>query len=219
MYYGCHTHRLSQGVIKFSQVPKAWTRTVAPTGEIIDRTLVKRHCRVPADVTVDDAWFTKHEAACEKFIEDRAEMAFREQEWELALEYLPTANPHTGLVELRLERPPVTAVNSVSYYNADNELVELDEQYWTLESRYSPPILNLALWNAGVTYPDRPTHKTQWIVNFDCGAEALTEQMEAALLNLIGHLYKNHEATGTLNSSVVLPLALNDIIDSLKWRL
>lgn len=114
--------------------------------------------------------------------------------------------------EIILPYPLLQAVTSVQYYDNTNTLVTLVTTVYELDNRSQPGRICLA---EGESWPDTFTRKNAVIVTYTAGfgaANDVPDDIKAAILLIVGHLYENKQdvITGTIVSEV--PLASRYIL-------
>lgn len=115
--------------------------TTAPTVEPVTLAEAKLHCRV--DVSDDDALITRLISAARSMAEQKTERSVSEQTLTLYLDAFPPG-------AIQLIRGPVTAINSVQYYDQAGLLTTLSAADYSLDNKQHTAWVLPAY---GVTWP------------------------------------------------------------------
>jgi len=111
---------------------------------------------------------------------------------------------------LRLPFGPASAVVSLTYYDADNELQTLSSSVYCLLSDVRGPFVQLQY---GQSWPSHVSRDDAISVSFTVGRsdDLLPPAIRAALLMLVGHFYENRgfDADG---SKVTLPRSVDALL-------
>ena len=157
----------------------------APASEPVTLAEAKLWCKV--DTSDDDALL----AALIKHARQRAEQlmqtAIISQRWEQTLDAFPTD-------EIRLRRPPVTAIASVVYVDAAGATQTLISTSYTLDNATFPGWLLPAY---GVSWPTTRDQANAVRIQFDTGyanAAAVPEPIRTWMQLTISFLYDNRDA-------------------------
>lgn len=171
----------------------------------------KLHCRVIADIadasnTAEDALFASLIASATLEAEHLMGRAVMPQKWQLTLDAFED--------EMALQRPPVTAVDSVTYVSTAGSPVVLSSSVYQLitGSDYTSSIV-LAY---GQSWPAIRTQREAVKVVFSTGyadAASVPDPIKSWIKLRVGALYENREAW-TLGQSI----ARNEHIDHLLDR-
>lgn len=192
-------------------------RTVAPSAEPLTLEQVKAHLKV--EIADDDALIGALLTAARQHL-DGADgwlgRALMPQTWKLTLDDFPRgrAGGRTGWIKLPL--PPLIAVDSVTYVDADGVGQTLAESGYQLIAGGDWPSCLAPAWNS--EWPATRGQPSAVSVTFQCGYAGATaspvdaatdvpETVRAAMKLLIGHWYQNREAT-SLSGTGELPLGV-----------
>ncbi|RVL04780.1 head-tail connector protein [Sinorhizobium meliloti] len=179
-----------------------WTRlvrTVAPAGPAVTLAEAKRHLRVFHDDDDDD--ITSMIAAAEASIEGPSGIGIGllSQTWRLSLDQFPC--------EIVVPLGPVIGVTSVTYRDGAGLEQPVSGLRYDLDQR------PLRIWPARDTaWPTITCEPGAVKVTFECGHEALPQDLRWALLLLVGHFYENREAVAD-GALAELPLGVASILE------
>lgn len=112
---------------------------------------------------------------------------------------------------LRIPLPPLQSVASVRYYNAAGALTTLASATYLVDTVNQPGWVVLV---DGASWPDTQPGANAVIIRFDAGhgaAAAVPAPIKAAIKLIVGHLYRNREAT-TVEALAATPLAVDALI-------
>ena len=189
-------------------------QTVAPTTEPITAAEAKLHLRV--DIGDDDALIDTLIVAAR----DQAEVFTGRQlitaTWVYKIDRFPNPNmrPRGGswVSEIRLPRPPLITVGSITYLDGDAALQTLSTDVYAVDVATEPGRVTLK-WNQ--SWPATQDIQDAVTVTFNAGygtATAVPSDIKAAIKMLVGNLYENREATTDISLAAV-PMA----VESLLW--
>lgn len=180
-------------------------------------------------VTLEEAWrqcsldpegspeSTPHDALLEALIsaarasaEAFTGLSFAMKRYKVTLDEFPD-----GAIEL--QNPPLDSVVSVEYVDVDNELQTLDNTAYTVDKSLVVPWLLPA---ASSEWPATGSVANAVRVTFDAGytGDAIPPQARAAILLMVGHLFKNREAVSDV-SMIEIPLGIEWLLRPLRVRL
>jgi uncharacterized phiE125 gp8 family phage protein len=182
-----------------------------PAAEPLSLTEVKAHLRV--DHTDDDALIALYLTAVRQWIDGKdgwLGRALMPQTWELSLDEFPTA-------EIRLPLVPVQSVSSVIYDDADGIPQTVDpDDYWlddVSEPAWIAPV-------ADVSWPTPISAVNAVRVRFVAGyanAASVPFPIKAALLLMVGHLYRNRESVmQEQGKPEVLPMGVDALLSTYR---
>lgn len=222
--------RRLQGV-NFSSLQKGYKARVitAPTQTIVSPTDLRTHCRIDQDITDFDSTLLLYQKAAEIKVENEAEIALRLQTREFWIEALPSPSIQ-GIVQLRIESPPVTAVNSVKYYDSASVQQTLDPSAYKVLLNGQPPVVAIDYYKlpVGLSLPYSSLAFRQldeWTVNYTCGVaggspvtgpSTLPELAQLAIMELVAYWFRNVEAY--TNGVGPKDGPYTSLIENLKWR-
>lgn len=157
-----------------------------PTAEPVTLDEAKRHLRVEADITDDDALITALIVAAREGAEHLTGRALLAQTWELALDAFAD--------EISLPHPPLTGVTSIQYVDPDGALQTLAADDYLLDSHSTPVRLTPAY---GVCWPDTRRQANAVLIRYTAGyadAASVPAEIKSWMLLRIGMLYENRES-------------------------
>ncbi len=185
-----------------------------PTVEPVSLELARHHLRIDAEgsppESPDDFWLTHvgipaARAAAEAF----TGRAFARQRVTWLLDEFPG-----GAIELGM--PPLIEIVSVEYADASGAMVAIPPTGYAVDRGLSVPWLAPAY---GSGWPQAAAAMNAVRITFDCGyaPEAVPPNALAAMLLMLGHLYRNREAVGDARHE--LPLGFESLLRPLQVRL
>ena len=169
------------------------------------------------DTTVDDAddlmilgWLSAAREHCENF----TGLSLARKTYEIALDRFPDA-------EVELPMPPAVEVVSVTYVDAAEDVQTMASNTYVLDTYQAPAWLLPA---SGTSWPTPGRFinaiKVRYISGYsdDSDGEPLPHALRAAMLLVLGHLYKHREdsAAAALSS---IPLGAEALMRPLRIRL
>lgn len=149
----------------------------------------KAHLRVDLVDQNDDALITRLISAATRIAENYTGRPFISQTWEKAIDAFPDKG---GAIEL--EKPPVQSVVQLKYIDINGQEQALNPDALELDAQSETAWLVPAY---GYVWPVTLDKINAVKVQFICGygnADAVPDDIKAAMLLLIGHLYENREA-------------------------
>lgn len=140
----------------------------------------------------------------------------RQRSWVPGYEWLLNAITLSGSrATIPLPKPPLVSVASVEYYDADDELQELDEaSYRVLPDDTQPGLLVIT------DIPSMALREDALKITYVAGygyQEDVPESLKVAIRMLIGEFYRRREAS-TDAAAAVLPIGVDRLIDSQAVR-
>jgi uncharacterized phiE125 gp8 family phage protein len=167
-------------------------RTVAPAARPLATALVRTHCRIDG-VDEDTLLEALLDAAVDE-VESYLVRALCPQTWRLTLDAFPADDG-----AIRLKRPPVLEVVSITYVDEEGEEQALAADQYELDLSAFPPEVVLAY---GASWPAARAQRNAVTVTFRAGYEddsgeepvpAVPGSIRSALLLLVGDLYAHRE--------------------------
>lgn len=163
-------------------------QTVAPTVEPLTLPEVKRHLRI--DHTDDDVYLTDYLIpAAREYVEDETERQLITATWALKLPCFPGAGE-----PLKLPKPNLQAVSSITYYTDDVSTTLSSTAYSVLATEQPGVVEESTLDN----WPDTDTRRDAVTVTYTAGYGAASSsvplKIKQAMFLLIGHWYEHREA-------------------------
>lgn len=170
----------------------------------------KAHCRI--DFATDDTYLIALISAATQWVQNRTGRqlvtATLRQSWDHG-----TFDPYL----LELAREPVTAVESVKYYDADEDLQTLStDDYWT-DFESTPPRIVMAYFFPFVNVW-RPNALQ---VEFSAGygnAAAVPQALKQAILWLVAHWYENREPVIAGEKLANVPFSVESVCRQYETR-
>jgi hypothetical protein len=207
------------------------TVVVAPAVEPVELATIKAHLRVDHDL--DDDYIAGLVAAARELVESRTGRALVTRTLELALDGFPAGGGYwyrrnrecptlenflpTAGGPIPLPTPPLDAVESISYLDADGVTTRVLDPSTYRVSRSDPASVRPA---PGQSWPATSAEPESLTIRYRAGwpAANVPARAKQAVLMLVGHWYENREAvlTGTISSE--LPQAFETLIGSLRFN-
>ncbi len=158
----------------------------APTALALDLAQTKLDLRCQTG-TAEDAFITRLIKGATARAEHETGRAIMEQDWELILDAFPNA-------EIRLDKPPVTSIISVTYCDTAGNLQTLDSAAYSLDPDLLPGFLFPAV---GTSWPVTQDVANAVRVRFRCGygttPAAVPDGLSDWLLVQVQTLYDNRD--------------------------
>lgn len=179
----------------------------SPTEDPVAVADARLHLRVDGDE--DNGWIQRAIRAAREYCEETQQRAYASRRFRLSLERWPCGRT------IYLPRPPLQAVEAVSYTRADGTVETLDPTLYVVDAASEPGAIHLALdasWPTEQLAPGMPI-----CVEFlaGCGTvEDVPERVKQAILLLVGHWYENRETVlvGSISRS------LEFAVEALLWQ-
>jgi uncharacterized phiE125 gp8 family phage protein len=182
----------------------------APTVEPVTLAEAKIQCRVDTDITTDDALLTGLIAAAREACEHELGRALLEQVWERTLDVFPCDG---GGIALGM--PPVSAIGSITYLDADGAEQVMDQSAHSLDSASDSEAF--ALPAAGTDWPTTGDYLNAVRVRFTCGfgpdAADVPQAIRAWILLKVAALYVGGEGA---DAATKMAPHLDRLLD--RWR-
>lgn len=179
-----------------------------PAAEPVTLAEAKVQCRVDADITTDDALLTGLIAAAREACEHELGRALIDQEWERTLDVFPCSGIALGM-------PPVSAIGSITYLDADGAEQVMDSSAYTLDSASDSEAF--ALPAAGTDWPTTGDYLNAVRVRFTCGfgadAADVPQAIRAWILLKVAALYVGGEGA---DAATKMAPHLDRLLD--RWR-
>ena len=186
------------------------TRSVDPTADPVLRSEIKHHLRVDASNIDDDGYIDSLTAAATAQLEHDADISIMAQTWQLRLDTFPTGNE-----VITLDRPPVTSVTSVTYYDGDDASQTLASSNYSVDTSTSPGRIVLTLNN---TWPTtRSQRPAAVLVTFVAGFSTVPTAAAHAIKILVSHWYEHRESV-VFGQTLHVVQAYWGLVDQLRWR-
>ncbi len=183
-----------------------------PAVELIELDDAAAHLRLeledmePDEQALLESWIR----AARRHVEQKLSIAIVEQTWRLTLDGFPS-----GGWPILLPRPPLKSVTSVVYIDTDGAEQTLDPASYVLDVESRPGRLGTvlgALWPTAA--PQVANVRITYVAGLaaeDDSLEDLVADLRAAMLLLVGDLYRNREAqvSDTLNANKTVAALLD----------
>lgn len=178
----------------------------APTVEPVTLTEAKVHVRVDHDA--DDAYIATLITAAREHCETIAWRAFITQTLELSLAGWPCDNI------IRLPRPPLASVTSITYYAEDNSSATMSSGDYIAITDVEPGLITLAknkTWPTATLRTVLPI-RVRYVAGYGATGVSVPARYKQAMLLLLGHWYENREAANVGNIVNALPMAVDALL-------
>lgn len=182
--------------------------TTEPLVEPVTVTEAKRHCRV--DGNDEDSDFDIFIAAARRQVEKWEWRSHLTQTLTLTLPRFPACQT------IRLPRPPLQSVTSITYLDVDGDSQTVDSSDYIVDTANEPGIVVPAY---GVSWPStRSNHPAAvtivYVAGYGDDPEDVPAETRQAIKLTIGHLYKNREAVVETEMGLeVLPIGVDAFLN------
>jgi uncharacterized phiE125 gp8 family phage protein len=179
----------------------------APTTEPVTLVEARQHLRI--DDNVQDDVLSRLISAARRRAEVHTRRALITQTWDLVLDFFPVC-------EIQIPRPPLQSVTTVKYIDTSGVQQTLDPLLYTVDTRTEPGRVTPAY---GESWPSVRDQYNAVEVRFVAGfgaATAVPEDIKAAILLMVGHLYEHREEVSDAQT-FLLPRAVDALLD--HWQL
>lgn len=168
----------------------------------------RAHLRV--DGSDEDILITSHVQAATAWVENYTRRALVTQTWELWMD----AFPADGIIEM--PAPPLRTVASVKYYDSAGVLQTLSASTYVVTAPAGPQAERGSIrLVAGASWPTTQDRPNTVVVRFDAGYGAggdVPAAIRAAILLIVGELYKNREQSITSSTITKVPFAAESLL-------
>jgi hypothetical protein len=202
--------------------------TAPPAEEPISLTTAKLHLRVT--IANDDPLISALITAARELCEKETHRSFVTRDYELrldrfpptfAMQYLPAysdeRSPGGTYGMIRLPKPPLVGINTLSYYDQDGTLQLLSPSQYSVDAG---GVLQGAITPAyGYYWPNARYQLDAILIGYTAGygpAAAVPASIAQAMLLCIGHWYRNRESV-TPTAFTELPMGSKALLSSFKW--
>lgn len=183
-----------------------------PSSALLTTADAKKHCRI--DIDVDDAYVDALVATATAYCQQAISGA---RQFLPATYDLPVAGWWSG--SLQLPRPPLSAVSSVKYFDADGAEQTLSTSLYTVRKPWRQP--GSITLSPSATLPTLDVDcEYPIMVRFVAGyadAAAVPATIRHAVRLVVGHLYENREATAAGQTLAELPIGVQSLLDAESW--
>ena len=165
----------------------------APTVEPVTLEEAKLHLKV--DSADDNTLITALITTVRQLAERETKRAFITQIWQMYLDYAPA--------EIRIPKPPLQSVVAITVLDEDGAETVVDDTTYDVDaSENSPGRIRL---KSGSSWPDHRGFAS-FIIELKAGygdaATDVPEALKQGLFVLMGHMYENRGAEGTVKARV-----------------
>lgn len=191
----------------------ALNRTVEPSIEPVSLEEAKLHCRI--DDGSDDAVLSSFITAARIWAEDFCRRSFITSTWELSLDEFPGCDE-----EIRLERPKIIAVSSITYIDTGGTTQTLSSSLYRSDVKSTPGRVTPV---AGTVWPATQCDTTNTVtITFTAGygstAASVPQPIRTAIAIIAATLSENRENVNIGNIVNTIPLVGNlSAVESLLW--
>lgn len=184
-------------------------QVIAPTQLPVDLTEAKAHLRITS--SDEDSLILSYLQAAVKRCEDYRQSGIMDSQYELYARTWPVC------MNVSLQKNPVTAINSVKYYDPDGNLQTLSALKYRLQDFRVPGRLEFD--NSTFDFPDLHDREYPIIVNFQAGylaASTVPPTLRHAVKLELGTMneIRQSEAIGNGLTSVQMKVAAMNMIDA-----
>lgn len=179
----------------------------APTEEPVTLADAKLHLRVDGDE--ENTWIERAIRAAREYCEETQQRAYVSRRFRLSLERWPCGRT------IYLPRPPLQAVEAVSYTRADGTVETLDPSLYVVDAASEPGAIHLApdaSWPTEQLAPGMPI-RVEFLAGYGTVGD-VPERVTQAILLLVGHWYEHRETVlvGAISRS------LEFAVEALLWQ-
>ncbi len=181
----------------------------APLGRVVTLQEAKQQCRVDQDITIDDAEITRLIDLAQEFTE---QLVSGHRQWLPAVYDLPLYD-WPWCEPLRLPRPPLLAVLSVSYYDGNDASQTLATTVYRTRTPWKQPGTVELIY--GQTWPALSSYRSHPVtVRFLAGyGRSFTADATSNVVTLSGAALPNNGKCVRLVSTTTLPAGLDAYTD------
>jgi uncharacterized phiE125 gp8 family phage protein len=154
-----------------------------------------------AATSTEDDLITDMITEAREYCENYQNRAYINQTWDFYLDEFPD----DGII--KIPRPPLSSVTSITYYDSANALQTLSASYYVTDTTSEPGRVCLAYGYTWPTTYDRPGAViVRFVAGYGAAASAVPRRVKNAMRLLIGHRYQNREAVlvGSISKSIEL---------------
>lgn len=180
---------------------KSYSLTTAIDPEPLTLEEVKIHLKIEADETTEDTLLNSLITSARIHAETYTRRALGAQTWTLYMDKFDYDDD-----EICISYPPLTAVNSVKYYDEYGVLITMSPTLYQVDTHSTPGRIVIAY---GEVWPQTELGRINAVeIEFNCGytdgVNIIPESIKQAMLLMIGHWYSNKESVvvGTIASKV-----------------
>lgn len=173
--------------------------------------LAEAKTQMRVDHSDEDDLFTEWIEAARELVEEDTSRQLVTATWLLHRDKFPRGNQ-----PLRIAKPPVPSITSITYYDADGTLQTFDSAKYRLDDTSAPArivLVNGESWP--VVESSRPKALTVEFVAGYGDATAVPRRAKQAIKLLVGHWNEHREAVGMVPAEIAL--AYSRLIESLLW--
>lgn len=200
-----------------------------PIEEPVTLVEMKTHLKVPSVLTDDDSYISGLISAARGEAEKFTRRAFLNQTWEQYFDHFPASGilPDRDQVAyshdidrwfLRLLRPPLQSVTSITYIDMNGATQTLDQANYVVDAATEPARISPAFgkfWPPARLIPNAVT--VRFLAGYaDTTADALLvdptfQSIKLAIMHLVGHWYFNREPV-VAGAVVILPMHVQALL-------
>jgi len=163
-------------------------QTVAPAVEPLTLAEVKRHLRI--DHTGDDVYLNDYLIpAAREYVEDETERQLITATWAIKLPEFPA-----GGEPLRLPKPKLLTVSTITYYTSDVSTTWSSTAYSVLTTEHQGVVEESTLDSWPGTDIRRDAVTVTYTAGYGAAASSVPLKIKQAMLLLIGNWYEHREA-------------------------
>lgn len=194
-------------------MPLTLTQSVAPTEEPLEIDDIKSHLRISIDE--DDQLLVTYIKVAREILEARMRRQFVTATWKLYLDEFPTTSVSSGFTAgrfIKLPRPPLQSVSSITYFDSDNVSQTLATTVYGVDTISEPGRIYLKSGQSWPSTYDVPNAVTITYLAGWTSANLIPQMIQNAVYLLVGHLYENREAFTLEKTLRELPMGLTALI-------
>lgn len=182
----------------------ALTLKTPPSTEPVSLKEAKNHCRVDDDITNDDSLIRSMIVAARQAAETFTRRQLISATYELRFDGFP--------FQINPPRPPLISVTSIKYQDTDDQEQTVDAGDYQVDihstvGRIRPK--QDKSWPA--TYTEMNAVTIEYVAGYGA-RDDVPEQIIAAILLIVGHLYEHREDVIVGTGAVPIPRGANDLL-------
>ena len=180
----------------------ALTEVTAPDVEPFTTSEAKDHLRV--DVDDDDTLIDNLIIAARKRLENDTSRALITQTWDLFMDRFPLSDR----IAIEVPKAPLQSVTSIKFIDTDGVLQTLDSSKFRVDIASDPGRITPAF---NEVYPSTRevtnAVEVRFVAGYGDASRDIPDDLEQAMLMLIGHWYEHRETVAQGVSAVKVPMA------------
>jgi uncharacterized phiE125 gp8 family phage protein len=181
----------------------AYKQISEPSTEPLTYQEVKEYLRLNGDT--EQAYVTSLIVAARQVVESRIWRPLISQQWQMQFDF-----HELNLLSKNINKAPLLSIESVTYYDGNNDIQTLSPTSYEFDLFSSPPRVRIK------TTPTLYDRFNALQINFTCGylnAASVPKNIKIALFLIVGHLYENRQDVVTGTQVNVMPQASEYLLE------